>query len=395
MVGRLDATPATAQAHGHLDASRPRRHRRPRPLLLAAVVAVVVSGFVWAAGWIPCDQLDSQPSCDVSMLPGPVDEVADLVELSGTDTHASAGELLLTTVVIDRDLTVLEWVRHRLDPDVAVLDRELLYPSGRTAEDARIENRILMSDSQLAAKVAALEHLDVDLAGLTAGAELVAVFPETPAEGVGLQQGDVVVAVDGLAVENADEAVQILAERAPGDDVLLEVDRADPDASPEVTVTLDGNPDDSQRPYVGVMLRDFQVLPWQIEIDAGNIGGPSAGLLFSLAIVDRVTPEDLTGGMVVAGTGTITADGVVGPIAGIVQKVVAAAAREAPADVFLAPAANFDDALAARPDTELVVVPVDDLDDAIVSLLALGGGSQPDDAVILGPDGVVAPVGIS
>jgi PDZ domain-containing protein len=127
-----------------------------------------------------------------------------------------------------------------------------------------------------------------------------------------------------------------------------------------------------------------------VDIDTGVVGGPSAGLVLALAIVDRLGPEDLTGGLVVAGTGTVSEDGAVGAVGGVAQKLTAATARgpeRRPADVFLVPRGEL--ALARRVEVarEVVLVPVDDLAGALEALAVLRGGARPDDAVVLAPGG--------
>ena len=380
----------------HLDTSAPPRDaippaRRRRRWLLGPVVFTVVvllAGIgitVWVSGLVSCDVLQQQPSCNVALLPGPADAVDDLIEVDAPRTFGSEGELVVTTIVVDSQLTVVEYVAGLRDDSTDVVDRETIYPQGRTVEDARVENEILMSDSQLTAKVAALQYLGVDLEDLTAGAEVVTVLPDTPGEDAELTAGDVVTAVNGVEVRDADEAVAEIGAFAPGDEVDLQL--GDDDAARDVTIELASNPDDADRPYVGVLLRDYQVLPYDIEIEAGAIGGPSAGLVFSLGIVDRLTEEDLTDGKVVAGTGTITADGQVGPIGGIVQKVSGAVDRDDPATVFLVPAGNWDAALTARPSRDVTLVRVATLEEAVAALETLATGGEPDSAVVVGPDG--------
>lgn len=364
--------------------SRPRR-RVARLLVWGTVLALLAAGVVWALGVVPCTTLAAQPSCNVAMVPGPTEAIDDLLEVDAPQTWGSEGELVLTTIVVDNRLTVTEYVFDRLDDDVRVLPREYFYPPGRSVQDARVENEILMSDSQLTAKVAALDHVGVDLDDLTAGAEVVAVLPDTPAEQAELAAGDVITAVDGTPVGDADEAVAAIGAFEPGDEVVLTI--GEDDAATDAAVSLDPNPEDDTRPYVGVMLRDFQVLPFAIDLDVEAIGGPSAGLMFSLAIVDRLTEQDLTDGRVVAGTGTIDAQGRVGPITGIVQKMVAASTRDEPATVFLVPADNWDGALQARPHSAMTMVPVATLDDAVAALEAIAADRDPPGAVRTGPDG--------
>lgn len=348
--------------------------------------ALVVAGVaIWTTGLVPCDTFQAQPECNVALLPGPAEAVDDLIEVDAPQTWGSDGELVLTTIVVDSNLTLAEYLVDLRDENTEVVDRQTIYPEGRTVQDARIDNEILMSDSQLTAKVAALNHLGVDLDALTAGAEVVTVLPDTPGEAAELVAGAVITAVEGVQVGDADEAVAAIGEFAPGDDVALTLGEGDDET--EVVIALDANPDDPERPYVGVLLRDFQVLPYDIHIEAGAIGGPSAGLVFSLGIVDRLTAQDLTGGEVVAGTGTINAQGNVGPIGGIVQKIAGAATRDEPATVFLVPAGNWDAALTAEPDRDITLIQVATLDDAVDALEQLATGSEPDDVIAVGPGG--------
>lgn len=367
--------PATAS-----EAAPPEQPRRWwGPLLIAAVV---VLGGVWITGLVPCGVLSAQPDCWVAMLPGPAEPVDDLIELSGTETYGSGGELLLTTVLVDNRLSVREYVQGLVEGDIDLIPREELYPPGRTVEDAAFENEIMMSDSQLEAKLVALDELGVDYDDLPAGAEVVNVVDDSPASGTDLAAGDVIVEVDGDEVGGVEEAVALLGEHEPGDRTALAVERGD--ETFDVELELDESPEEPGRPFVGVLLRDYQVLPVDIAIDAGNIGGPSAGLVFTLGIIDRATPGDLTGGRDVAATGTIAEDGTIGPIGGIVQKIVGASESDPSAEVFLVPAGNWDAARSATPDDPITIVRVATVGDAVTALEALAAGDTPPNAIDLG-----------
>lgn len=358
----------------------PRRFRAsigPVVLLL-----VLIAGGLWVTGVVPCRAIRAQPDCWVAMLPGPTEDVDDLIELTGTEAYGSDGELLLTTVLVDNRLSVREYVEGLADSDIELLRREDLYPPGRTVEDAALQNDIMMSDSQLDAKVAALTELDIPFDDLPAGAEVVTVVDDSPATDTDLVAGDVIVSVDDDAVGNVDEAVTLLGDHDPGDDVVLGVQHDGEDIT--IPLTLGDNPDEPGRSFVGVLLRDYQLLPVDIDIDAGSIGGPSAGLVFTLGIIDRATQQDLTGGRNIAATGTIGTDGTVGPIGGIVQKIVGAANSDHPADIFLVPAANWDAARTAAPGRPLTIVKVSDVDDAVAALEVLASGDEPTSAVHLG-----------
>lgn len=345
------------------------------------MLALVVVG-LWSVGVVSCDLLEDQPSCNVAVLPGPAEEVDDLIELTGTDTFGSEGELLLTTIVVDRTLTLREYLQDLLDPEAEVVPRDVYYPPGRSVEDAQLDNEIWMADSQLEAKIAALRHLGIDVGSLPAGAEIVVVDDDGPAAATALEPGDVILAVDDTPVGDADEAVDAVQAFAPGDEVTLELQRADGDDI--LDVTLGESPDDPGQPYLGVYLRDYQVLPLDIEIQPGAIIGPSAGLVFSLGIVDRLTDEDLTGGDVIAATGMITADGEVGPIGGIAQKIAGAVERDEPADVFLVPTGNWEEAITATPDRPITLIEVATLDEAVEALRTRAAGGELEGAVALG-----------
>jgi Lon-like protease len=196
----------------------------------------------------------------------------------------------------------------------------------------------------------------------------------------------VIVAVGGVEVADASGAVEQVRTRAPGDEVELTVEGAD-GGTRAVTVVYGPNPDDPSAPYVGVLLRSVLDLPVDVTIDAGVIGGPSAGLMFALGVLELLGEEDLTGGAVVAGTGTITLDGQVGPVGGVRQKLAAASSREGaadPATVFLVPRGNLAEARGAALDGELLLVPIDDLDDALAALADLRAGRAPAEASALG-----------
>lgn len=347
-------------------------------LLLVALATVVVRGQV------PCDVLDLQPACDVALLPGPTANALEIVEIDGEQTFESAGQLRLTTVAVDNDLDLLEWIEARVSSVSDTVDRDVLYPPGRSEEDVAEQNEVLMANSQIDATVAGLIAAGHEADNLYGGARIVDITDEA-AEGVdALSVDDVIVAIDGTEVANADEAVDAVATRSPGDRIVLELadDR-------EVELVATAHPEDPSRALLGLLLEHVVDLPFEVAIDAGNIGGPSAGLMFALGIVDLLGTEDLTGGATIAGTGTITFDGEVGSIGGIRQKVVGATSpidEDAdPADVFLVPAGNMAEARRASVSRDVLLVPVATIDEAITALTGLAEGERPAGAVALGP----------
>ena len=207
------------------------------------------------------------------------------------------------------------------------------------------------------------------------------VSPDVPAASV-LKEGDVIVAVDGTPVHLDSDLGPILEPHKPGDEVTLTIERptgtADPTAKPTydtITEKVKLAARDDGTALIGIapgtrddVKFDF---PVNVDIDSGSVGGPSAGLAFTLGVIDALTPGELTGGQKVATTGTISLDGSVGPIGGIKQKV--ATVERAGVKVFLVPASEADDARAAVGNGDLKIVPVENVDDALKALAAIGG----------------------
>lgn len=347
-------------------------------LLVAAVSAV-------ARGAFPCGAVPTQPTCYAALQPGPVEDALGLTALGGARTYGSTGSLLLTTVAVDGDLDLREWVEGAISPRIQQVPRSTIFPDDKDREQVRQENAALMQGSQLEATLAALRHLGYEFDEEFDGAEVVEVSELTAVRDDELRVGDLIVAVDGEATSDNRAVGEAVRARAPGDTVTLTVVRD----GRERTVGLEviEHPDDPRSAYIGVVLVSHLELPVDVRIEAGIIGGPSAGLVFALSIVDLLGPEDLTGGQVIAATGTIDAEGNVGPIGGIVQKVLGATSPEgsrSPATAFLVPRGNLEEAGRAPVDHEVLLVPVDTLDDAVRALIDLGQGRRPADALALG-----------
>lgn len=360
----------------------PRRSRQRRWWALAAVVAVL--GTATAAAF-----LVELPYYLVQ--PGSVRPAEQRVEITGAESFETDGEILFTTVFITRATPAL-MVRSWLDDAIEVRTEEEMYPEG-DPDEARQRNRLRMDLSKLTATLVALEELGIDAELDGGGARVLAVSDDSDAAAA-LRVDDVIVEVDGGSVSLPDDIAQELSDRSPGDEVEVVVQRAepgvgspDPEQAAEVptveeeyTLRLGAAPDDSSRPVLGVQVdvSDPGVeSPVEVEVDSGQVSGPSAGLAWTLAIIDRLTPSELTDGRRIAVTGTISADGSVGPVGGTPQKV--AAVRRAGIDLFLYPAATPEEEQAemrriAGDDVELR--PVDDVSDA-VEVLAPGGIEQP------------------
>lgn len=287
-----------------------------------------------------------------ALEPGPARDVEDLVEVSGERTYSSDGSLFLTTVRVDTQVTAADWIRAAVDPAKRIVSREEVT-GGLSFEDQEELQLDEMEASKEQARVVALSAL-----GYTSpegdGAEIVSVDEGAPAGGA-LQEDDVIVEVNGEPVETTCDASETIGEVEPGDQVELVVLR---DKSQEsFTLNTAPNPQDPNKAYVGVYMtnKSFEYDPGvDVKFDTENIGGPSAGLMFTLALYDQLTPDDLTGGREIAGTGTIGCGGEAGAIGGIEQKVAGAEAEGA--EVFLAPSGNFEQARAAARDIRVVEV---------------------------------------
>ncbi|MFP4634633.1 MAG: PDZ domain-containing protein [Nitriliruptoraceae bacterium] len=351
-----------------------------RLLTVGAILAVAVGAVLFVRGEIPCDVVSFQPSCDVTLAPGPTEDILELVTFDGTDSYPPPdGELQLTTVAVKDELSLGDWLDGRTSDLVEVVPRETVYPEGTDEAEVAELNAAAMADSQLVATVAALERVGYELdpqGALVAGVAEDAVTDE-------LAVDDVIVGVDGEAVEESADVVEQVRSRSPGDRLALDVRRDDDER--EVEVTLGAAEDDPDRGYIGVFLTTDLDLPVDVDIDAGSIGGPSAGLMFALSIIELLEPDDLIDGRVVAGTGTLDHEGEVGAVGGVRQKVTAVTTGDdgARAEVFLVPRDNLGDARQAPVGEDLLVVPVDTIDDAISALEALADGREPEDAELL------------
>ncbi len=352
-------------------------------LLLSSATAVV-------EGIVPCSVVDVAPECFVALRPGPTEDALDLVEIPGEETSASAGQLVLTTVAVKSDLSLGDLWDLRSDPTSRRVDRSLYFPDDVDEDVTRDQFRVQMEESTQAAAVAALRHLGYDLDAT--GVRVVAVVPDGPTDGV-VAEGEVLVGLTGQQVDDVDDLLELLDPLSPGETVEIEVETTDGTVETR-SVTLAQNPDDASRAFLGLLLVTRIDVPLDIDIDTGRIGGPSAGLMFALTIVDKLSEEDLTGGRVIAGTGEIALDGRVGPIGGILQKIPGSILREddAPAaEVFLVPRDNVEEARGATVTQPITLVPVDTLDDAVAALAALRAGERPDGAFELAPAGTAAP----
>jgi PDZ domain-containing protein len=266
-----------------------------------------------------------------------------------------------------RKASLLEEQVGALRPEGAdVVPEHAIVPPGSSFEQRRELNLQAMDLSQQIAAAVALRELDYDVDTAPQGALVVAVAADAPAAGK-LEPTDVVVGVDGDDVRTPDDLRRLIARHDVGESVRLRVRSGDDTRTVEVGTVA--SPEDADRPIVGIQVEQFAEIevPIDVEIDLGNVGGPSAGLAFALDVVEELR-GGVDGGYRVAATGELQLDGTVAPVGGLAQKTIGA--RRAGADVFLVPAG--DNAATARENADgLRVIPVESFQQALRALATL------------------------
>ena len=313
----------------------------------AGLLAVPLLIALWVfALFAPLPFVTYEPGLTVDVLDAP--DGKETIQISGHKTYRDDGQLRLTTVYVTRpesEVSLVHLMKGWISTDDAVYPRRAVYPPGETNAASQKEGALEMVSSQDAAVAVALTELGIDYAEAT---KVVGVDPKAPAGGV-LKTGDLILAVDKKPVTTPSQVEKAVLASGAGKALEFQIERA----GEKRTVTLTPESSDGKA-RVGVELLPSYRFPFQVTVGIDDqIGGPSAGLMFALGIYDTLTPGSLTDGDVIAGTGTITPSGKVGPIGGIQQKI--AAARDTGAALFLVPAANCREALGAtNGDTRLV-----------------------------------------
>ncbi|HTN79961.1 MAG TPA: S16 family serine protease [Acidimicrobiales bacterium] len=314
--------------------------------------------------------------------PGSATDTEHVIKVEGAKFYPSPGQIDYTTVRI-KHLTLLGYLKAWRDSSWDVVS-ERSYLGNLSPSANKAFNLQLMGDSKEAAIYVALTRLGYTVPVTGGGAVVRDIADDVPAAEV-LKVGDVITAVDGTPVHLDSDLGPILAPHKPGDEVALTIDRPtgtdDPTAKPTydtmtLTVKLAARDDGTALIGISPGTRDDAKFdfPVNVDIDSGSVGGPSAGLAFTLGVIDALTPGDLTGGNKIATTGTISLDGTVGPIGGIKQKTITVI--HAGAKAFLVPESEADDAREAAGHSDLKIVPVENVDDALKALVALGGNGN-------------------
>lgn len=343
----------------------PRQHARSRAIrrgVLAGIAMIVVGSFIK----LPLLMLSPGPTYNTI---GEVDGTP-LISISGTTTYPTGGALDMVTISerggSSGGVYLGEALAGWVEQTKSVMPRESIYGPDTSGEDVAQRNDQLFALSQSDSIAAAMGELGIQ----TEQAIVVTVVSGgSPADGI-VEAGDQIISVNGTKVATSAEVGELVRAGEVGDTAVLKVLRVEEPGEEPQQVTLEVvtqanpdpvDPDAPAQPYVGLSIGTSFQAPFDIDFADSNVGGPSAGMMFSLGIIDMLTEGQMNGGEHVAGTGTIDPAGNVGPIGGIQQKLVGA--TDAGALLFLAPAANCDEVMGAIPDG-LTVVPVQTLGQA-------------------------------
>ena len=356
-------TPETPQPADSTDADlviqlRPRRW----PVVVSSLfVVMIVAAFAATIIRVPY----------VIFSPGDATPVEGIVNIEDAKTYRSRGQILFLTVSVSSgrpNLWRYAWASN--DPDSEVIG-EADYLQGQSQKAVNREGVVQMDESQLLAKKVALETIGYSVTVTGSGARVIEVVPDGAASG-SLKRDDVITSIDGVQVRLRDQVGEIVRAKPVGATLLFTLLRDGKTVTEAVTTREATSGELRGKPFIGIIAttEDLEVeFPVDVAIDPGQVTGPSAGLAFTLTIIDELTSGDLTGGNKIAVTGTIDADGNIGEVGGVPQK--AAAARAAGATIMLVPRSEVG---LARPTAgSMKVVGVDTIDEALKVLQRNGG----------------------
>jgi PDZ domain-containing protein len=291
------------------------------------------------------------PSDHYLFLPNPGQDLDEIVSVPDESTAPDEGGIYMVDILV-RKASLFERLFPQIHDSASLVPEEEFNPAGVSERQRRQSSLNQMSRSQQIAVAVALRELDYDVEATPIGAEVALVLADSPAEEK-LQPGDVIVGARGEPVRSPADLRDVMEGHSPGDPVELEVRRSGQVRTIEVGTRAD--PDDAERAVVGVLVEqaaDIE-LPLDIKINAGDVGGPSAGLAFALDVVDELG-RDIDRGRTIAATGELDLEGNIGAIGGIEQK--AAGARLVDADVFVVPEENAAEARRHAEGLEVIAV---------------------------------------
>jgi PDZ domain-containing protein len=368
-------------------------------LVLIAALALIPARFVASKEVADPDHQGQTVDVDTpyALVPAGAQPVADRVSygelIDGVSVDTDPDGRVYFVTVSEPPQSVLGYLVSGDEPAIEFTTYDEKYPGGQTPAQQREASLQMMFGSSQTAQYVAQRRAGYDAEIILGPAQVGSLLclevedgtcVAAPPSAALLQRGDVVTEVDGQTVRTSEDIAPALADRQPGDSVSISVRRLDGEL---VTGTIelidaadlaDNSPDD-HRPIIGFAPFDTRSveLAFEINIDMGEIGGPSAGLAMTLTLIDELTDGDLLGGLNVAVTGTIELDGSVGPIGGLPQKV--SAVRQAGIDYFLVPAGQSDlEAAGQVAGDDVELIPVASVDEALAALVELGGDPLPD-----------------
>jgi Lon-like protease len=350
-----------------------RRSRRPSASTIGWLLLVLgVAGSI-VLGLLPAPYVIEQPGPVYDTLGSTNAEgsKAPLIAVDGAKTYTTSGTLdLLTVSVVGSREQPLNWIDVAtawFDQRKAVVPIEAIYPVGVTQKQSDAESAAEMSSSQREAIAAAERELGYDVPGVV-GVD--SVLKGSAAAGL-LKADDQLVSVNGTPLDSASALRQAIQDNGTGKPIEFGIRRGGVESTVSITPKLGDAGDGTKVPLIGIITNVSYDYPVKVSISLDRVGGPSAGMMFALGIIDKLTPGALTGGQKIAGTGTIDASGQVGAIGGIRQKLYGA--REAGARWFLAPASNCDEVVGHIP-SGLTVYAVSTLDQARTAVTAIATG---------------------
>jgi Lon-like protease len=342
--------------------SLPTMSRRALTLLVAGV-AVVIAAVVAAVLPVPYVVLSPGPTLNTL---GAAPSGQPLIDIKGHPVNRTVGNLNMVTVDSQggpgNEINIFTALRAWLEPHDAVVPQQEVFGTGQSSQQVLKQDVEEMANSQQVATAAALTQLGIHFTILI---QVISTEPGMPAANV-LHAGDIIASVDGKPIDSMNALSTQVRAHPAGTQLQLSVVRNGKTVPVSLkTVQSQGHAE------IGVVVQEQYKFPFPINISVGNIGGPSAGLMFALGIMDKLGPVNLTGGRFIAGTGEIDPNGAVEPIGGIQQKM--AGARSQGATIFLTPAANCSDTVGAVP-SGMRLIKVSTLAGAVSALEALKAG---------------------
>lgn len=345
-------------------------HPRQQVSVAAATVTLICGALIGSVS-MPYALMRPGPVRDVLGTTTGQEDAPEMITISGRTTYPTEGTLDLLTVGIlggpGSRIRLLPALQGWLDPTISVRPLAEVFPPDLSRQEIEQQNSAQMDTSQENATAAALGELGIDIpATLT-----VESFVEgSKAEGV-MRTGDVVVTAQGQRVDHLASLRDVLDDVGAGNEATLGVRRDGRIVQVKVT-TIEGSPPEN-RPALGVLVNPDYDFPFEVDIRIDSVGGPSAGMMFALGIVEKLTPGAMTGGERIAGTGTMDANGAVGPIGGVRQKLLGA--QRSGATWFLAPAGNCPEVVGYEP-AGLTVLRVATLHEARTAVETIGSGGD-------------------